>query len=410
MKFSQLTRKQAARRSLHQSPAWIGIAISFYAFITIGISEGGLGVLLPSILKTFDLTPATVTFLFVSQITGYVIAAFSSSLISSRLGLAPMLFAAAITLTVALVIYGFASTWLIMVAAGTLLGLGIGLIDAGINTYMVSDQRKSKWIGLLHAFYGIGALLGPTIATTLLLIGLNWRQVYFVIASNGVLLIVIVAGSMIMHYQPMLIRTAASGSHALANLRFALKTPVVLVSGLFLLFSVGMEASLGVWAYTVQHTSRGISASTAGYSISALWLGFTISRVILGVLINRFGAVRLVNGSLVMLAIGLLSWWLLPGQSVSLPLIGFAIAVIFPSTIWSMPQRVPAAVVPAAIGFATSVASFGAAIIPTTIGWVANRMGLEHIPILILLLAIALAILHQWLAKLAVSHEVNQHA
>jgi len=410
MKFSQLTRKQAARRFPHQSPAWIGVAISFYAFITIGISEGGLGVLLPSILKTFDLTPATVTFLFVSQILGYVIAAFSSSLISSRLGLAPMLFAAASTLTVALVIYGFASTWLIMVAAGTLLGLGIGLIDAGINTYMVSDQRKAKWIGLLHAFYGIGALLGPTIATTLLLLGLNWQQVYFVIASNGALLIVVVAGSMIMHYKPMLIRTAASGSHALANLRFALKTPVVLVSGLFLLFSVGMEASLGVWAYTVQHTSRGIPASTAGYSISALWLGFTISRVILGVLINRFGAVRLVNGSLVMLAIGLLSWWLLPGQSVSLPLIGFAIAVIFPSTIWSMPQRVPAEVVPAAIGFATSVASFGAAIMPTTIGWVANRMGLEHIPILILLLAIALAILHQWLAKLTVSHEVNQRA
>jgi len=53
-----------------------------------------------------------------------------------------------------------------MVASGTLLGLGIGLIDAGINTYIANKQRNANLIGSLHAFYGVGALLGPTIATT----------------------------------------------------------------------------------------------------------------------------------------------------------------------------------------------------------------------------------------------------
>lgn len=396
--------KYSSRRSLHpHAPAWIGIAIAFYAFIAIGIAESGLGVLLPSILETFNLTAATITFLFVSQITGYVLAAFSSSLISSRLGLAPMLLVAAIALTTALVIYGLTPVWLIMVATGTLLGLGIGLIDAGINTYMVSDQQEAKWIGLLHAFYGIGALLGPTIATTLLLFGLNWRQVYFVIASLVALLIVAVGWIILTRYSPMMVRTAASDSHAIANLRLALKTPTILISGLFLLVAVGTEAALGNWAYTVQRVSRGISASTAGYSISAMWLGFTAGRVMLGILVNRLGAVRLVNASLALLAIGLVTWWLLPGQWVSLPIVGFAIAAIFPTTIWLMPQRVPTAVVPAAIGFVTSVASLGAAVIPTTIGWIANRAGLESIPVMILLLAIALAFLHRWLTQQAVS-------
>lgn len=406
MKLNRLSHQNSRRRSPQPKapvPAWMGIAIAFYAFITIGIAESGLGVLLPSILETFDLTPATVTFLFVSQITGYVLAAFSSSLISSRLGLAPMLLIAAITLTTALVTYGLAPAWFIMVAVGTLLGLGIGLIDAGINTYMVSAQREAKWIGLLHAFYGIGALLGPAIATTLLMLGLNWRQIYFVIASIVALLIVGVGWIIIVRYQPMMVRTAASNTHALANLQLALKTPIVLVSGLFLLVSVGIEASLGNWAYTVQHVSRKIPASIAGYSISALWLGFTLGRVVLGFLVNRWGAIRLVNASLTMLAVGLVSWWLLPGQWLSLPLIGFAIGAIFPTTIWLMPQRVPATVVPAAIGFVTSVASLGAAIVPTVVGWVANRAGLESIPVLILLLAIGMAILHRWLTKQVVS-------
>ncbi|MGG6297913.1 MFS transporter [Leptolyngbya sp. AN02str] len=249
----------------------------------------------------------------------------------------------------------------------------------------------------------MGALLGPAIATTLLLFGLNWRQVYFVIASLVALLVIGVGWVIVIRYPPMMRRTATSNSHALANLRFALKTPAVLISGLFLLVAVGTEASLGNWAYTVQQVNRGISPSIAGYSISAMWLGFTIGRMLLGILVNRWGAVRLVTASLALLAVGLLTWWLLPGQWLSLPIIGFAIAAIFPTTIWLMPQRVPAMVVPAAIGFVTSVASLGSAIIPTTIGWVANRIGLESIPMLILLLALALAMLHSWLMRQDIS-------
>ncbi|MBD2314807.1 MFS transporter [Desertifilum sp. FACHB-1129] len=383
------------------SAAWIGIAIAFYAFIAIGIAESGLGVLLPSILETFDLTPATVTLLFVSQIAGYVLAAFSSSLISSRLGLAPMLLVATIALVSALVAYGLSAAWFVMVGFGTLLGLGIGLIDAGINTYMVSDRAEAKWVGLLHAFYGIGALLGPAIATTLLMVGLNWRQVYFAIASLVGLLILGVGWTIATRYTPMMVRTAASGTHALANLRFALQTPAVLISGLFLLVTVGTESSLGNWAYTVQQVSREVAPSTAGYSISAMWLGFAIGRMLLGAAIAWLGAIRLVNVSLTTLALGAVTWWLLPQQWLSLPLMGFAIAAIFPTTIWLMPQRVPAAVVPAAIGFVTSVASLGAALVPTAVGWIADGTGLETIPVLILLLAIALFIVHRWLTQQA---------
>jgi fucose permease len=170
-------------RQRHPMFRWIRVAIAFYAFITIGITEAGLGVLLPSILSTYQLNSATITLLFVSQISGYIVAAFGSSLVSSRLGLARMLLMAAMSLTTALLIYALSPYWLVMVAAGTLLGLGIGLIDAGINTDIVQDPRHANLIGLLHAFYGIGALLGPAIATTLLAIGMNWRQVYLVFAS-----------------------------------------------------------------------------------------------------------------------------------------------------------------------------------------------------------------------------------
>jgi fucose permease len=179
------------------------VAIYFYAFIAIGIAEAGLGVLLPSILVAYDLTPATVTLLFVSQISGYILAALTSSLMSSRLGLGRMLLLAASLLTLSLLIYALSPTWLLMVATGTFLGLGIGLIDAGVNTVIVQDSRTAHLIGMLHGFYGIGALSGPAIATTLLALDMNWRQVYGVLAGIVSLLMLGVLSALICRYPPL---------------------------------------------------------------------------------------------------------------------------------------------------------------------------------------------------------------
>jgi fucose permease len=380
-------------------PLWIGVAIAFYAFIAIGIAEAGLGVLLPSIMLAYDLTPATVTLLFASQISGYILAALTSSLVSSCLGLGRMLFLAASLLTMALLIYALSPAWLLMVATGTLLGLGIGLIDAGVNTYIVQDSRSAHLIGVLHGFYGVGALSGPAIATTLLALGMNWRQVYGALAGIVSLLMVSVLTAMIYHYSPMTKRDSASQPPAWKNLRRSLKTPTVLLTALLLLVYVGLEAAIGNWAYTVQTIVRQTPALIAGYSVSAYWMGLTVGRFILGYFLRSLGAVRTISMSLILLLLGLLSWWQLPDLWISLPLIGFALAAIFPATIWLIPKRLPDTLVPAAVSLATSAASFGAALIPTGIGWLASWAGLAIIPAVMLPLAIVMVGLHYWLMQ-----------
>lgn len=383
-------------RRTNSHPAWIGIALAFYAFIAIGIAEGGLGVLLPSILQTYHLTPATVTALFLSQMTGYITAAITSSLLSSLIGLAQMLLLAAILLTSALVTYAVTPHWFVMVACGILLGLGIGLIDAGINTFIANQQKNANLMGMLHAFYGVGALSGPTLATTLLALGINWRQVYLVVAGVVGVTIVGMLWAVLQRYQPMMVRLSTD-TNPIANLQSALKAPIVLVASLLLLIYVGTEVSIGNWAYTVQHVSRGIPSWIAGYSISCYWLGLTLGRLGTGQMVKVLGVNLTIDLSLALLLLGLLTWWLLPNQELSLPLMGFALAAIFPTLIWSMPQRVPAAMVPAAIGFLASVGSLGAALVPTVIGWIANALSLAVIPALLIPLAVFMLILHRWI-------------
>ncbi|WP_322745604.1 MFS transporter, partial [Plectonema radiosum] len=377
----------------------MSIFLSFYAFIAIGIAEGGLGVLIPSIGKTYNLTSANITLLFLSQVTGYIFAALASSILSSRIGLARMLLLASISLTFALLIYAFSPYWWLMVAAGSLLGLGIGLIDAGINSYIANQQSQADLMGLLHGFYGIGALLGPAIATTLLAVKLPWRSVYLVFAAVVGLMVVGMLWAVISDFKPLTKRIKKSDKTASANLGEALKTPTVLLAGLLLLVYVGTEASVGNWAYSVQNISRGTPTLIAGYSVSAYWLGLTLGRFISGRFVKLWGANRTLNYSLILLVLSLIAWWLLPNQLISLPLIGIALAPIFPLTIWLTPQRIPTAIVPAAIGFITSSASVGAAAIPSFAGYFASRFGLEIIPVLMIPLAGVMVVLHRGMER-----------
>jgi fucose permease len=195
-------------------------------------------------------------------------------------------------------------------------------------------------------------------------------------------------------YQPMMTPLVAS-SNSKTDLRRALKMSIVWVSALMLLIYVGIEVSIGNWAYTVQHVGRGIPTWIAGYSVSGYWLGLTAGRLAMGQMVKYWGAIRTIDLSLTLLIIGLLTWWRFPDQWWSLSLSGFALAAIFPTIIWLMPQRVPASIVPAAIGLLTSIGAIGSAAIPSAVGWIADRAGLEAIPVSLLPLAIFMVGLHR---------------
>ncbi|MCT7949096.1 MFS transporter [Ancylothrix sp. C2] len=377
---------------------WIGNALSFYAFIAIALAESGLGVVLPSIQNTYQLNPATVSLLFLSQMSGYIAAALGSSLLVSKFGLAKTLLLGAISLTSSLFIYAITSSWLVMVLTGTLLGLGIGLIDAGVNTYVASDQTNASITGFLHAFYGIGAVLGPVIATTILSETGNWRTVYLVfVALTGLLVLAMLWATS--HYPPMSRLVRESSANALRHVQIALTSKTVILVAILSFVTVGLEASVNNWAYSVENISRGIPAVLAGYSISAYWAGMTLGRLGMGSAVRRLGAIPTLNASLALLLSSLVVWWLFPFQLWSLLFIGLGGGAIFPLTIWLMPQRVNSNLVPAAISFLTSAASLGASGIPTLLGWAAGVVNLAIIPPLMVVIAILMVVIQHLLNR-----------
>lgn len=67
--------------------------MAFGAFILIGLNDGAMGVLLPSVIAHYHITTSTVGLLFPASAQGYLIAAFNIGALLERLGLAALTFA-----------------------------------------------------------------------------------------------------------------------------------------------------------------------------------------------------------------------------------------------------------------------------------------------------------------------------
>ncbi len=367
----------------------MGVACS--AFVVIGAVEAALGVLVPSLLDTFTLSTGSVTLLLASQIGGYLLAALLNGVVNSRLGLDRLLLVAFTLLASALLLYALTPRWDLMVATGVAVGLGIGLIDAGLNTAVAQHAAGARLIGPLHGFYGVGAVTGPAIATTVLALGGGWRLVYGVLAGlGGLVLLVLWRQRRTCPWQ----RPAGAAGGDWRVLGQALRRPAVLLSGLVLLSAVGIEASIGTWGFSVQHLGRSQSAELAGIGVSLYWLGLTVGRFGFGALVGRLGVIRWISGSLALLLVAQIGWTHGAAPWVALSLAGFGLAGIFPATILLIPRRLPVALVPAAVGLATSAASAGAVVVPTSLGWIAAEMGLAAVPALLIPVVLGLAGLH----------------
>ena len=156
------------------------IGLSFTSFILMGANDGALGVLLPSIRAHYGVNDATISLIFLAGSLGYLTAAFNSGPLTGRLGYRWFLPLGACSTLLGALTYTLMPPFAVILLAGLLVGFGIGCIDAGLNAYIASLPGNTTKLNYLHAFYGVGAWLGPVVASGLLAAQLGWNDVYVI--------------------------------------------------------------------------------------------------------------------------------------------------------------------------------------------------------------------------------------
>lgn len=370
----------------------IMLFIVFCAFISIGFPDAVLGVAWPEMRIDFSRNLPDVALVLVFNSIGYFSSGALAGTILDRYGVGKTL--AFSTLLVAFGLTGYAispSYWLLPAIAVTV-GFGSGAVDAGLNFY-AAENYSNKVMNWLHAFFGIGAMVGPFIMAATLRADYSWRIGYAIVAMVTMVLAIIFVlrmnswGETSTHDDDAEITRIKAMS--------VLRMPLVwLQIGLFF-GMVGIEASVGVWTATILRDRFGESPAQAGLWAGIYWGAVAVGRIFIPVIFAKVPTARVIQGGAIAMFIAALM--LLPDAAwvtkAGVILFGLGNAPMFPNLMTLTPHRYGRDVALHTIGFQVSAATAAAALIPSIAGYIAAATSLIAIPIVIAVVASIVVVL-----------------
>jgi fucose permease len=329
---------------------------------------------------SFDRSLSDVGFILFSSGAGYFLSGIFAGRAIEKLGAGKLL--ALSTSMAAIGLFGYAampSLWPLL-AFAVIIGLGSGAIDTGLN-FFAAEHFSVTVMNWLHAFFGIGAMLGPFIVVTVFAAGGTWRIGYVVVASIIAAMAVVFILTM-SHWGNGAHRDEANPPEKVP-VRAVLRSSAAWLQILMFHVMAGIEAAAGLWTATLMIERFGAGKSEAGIWAGLFWGAMAVGRLVLAPLSGDLDPRRLVQlGTLGVLGGALL---MIPDQKILVQagvlLFGLAMAPLFPTLMSLTPRRLGSGMALHAIGFQVSAATLGIVTIPTVAGIIAERTGFVAIPI-----------------------------
>lgn len=358
------------------------VLLSYAAFVLVGVSAGVNSVLLPAQMGDYGVDRATIGITFFTASAGYVLASLSTGALIHRFGVRIALALGGIGFMLAGLYLATRPPFAAFVLAQLVTGYGTGVLESALNVYLAALPGATTLLNRLHAFFGVGALLGPVLAAWITGFA-SWTVVWLVLA---VACAPLVAGFLVAYpgRQPAAGSPATSAPAAGSMLGAALRDRGVLLGAAMLAVYVGLELSVGNWGFSYLVQARALPASLAGYTVSGYWLGLTLGRFLISPIAARAGAstAGMMYACLAgVTAAATLAW--LPWAavaSVAMALLGFFLGPVFPTTMAIAPRLTQARLVPTAIGVMNAASVVGGAALPWLAGTITQDTGMWVLP------------------------------
>lgn len=379
------------------------LVVSFVSFIVLGIPDGMMGVAWPSISRTFAVPLGSLGLLMAGFTIGYVTTTALLGWIVARLGYGRVMVAAAASMTLGAAAMVFNPWWVGVLVAMTLIGTGSGLLDGGLNAYGAAYFRPRD-LNWLHAFYGIGATLGPAIMTPFTFTTVGWRGGYAVLALFAAIVLIAFLVTRRRWHAP----TGASfrrsarphdGSRGTARGVDRVAFGSILI---FFLYT-GIEVIAGQWAFSLLTIERSVNPATAGTWVGIYWAALTVGRIVFGWISERFPATAILRTTLFGAAVGIGLLFIRVGTvaaPLGLAILGFSLAPMFPLLIGETPRRVGRERADHLIGFQIAAANIGAVTLVGIVGLGVELIDLEVVPWALLISFLVFTTIHEGLVFL----------
>ena len=373
--------------------ATVLLIVIYISFIGLGVPDSLIGSAWPAIHTELNIpveAVSVITFL-ISGCT--VLSSIFSARILNKLGTAKVTaFSTAMT-AAALLGYSFAPSFWFMIPLATVLGLGAGAIDSGLNNY-VALHCKASHMNFLHCFYGVGVSLSPYLMSHALS-NIGWRggYRYAFYVQLGIAIILTVS-------VPLWKKTSSSEepqnetSVNLSLLQMA-KMPDVRLVWVIMLVTNAIEYACGVWGSTYLVEEKGFRTEHGALALTIYYIGMSIGRFASGLLADKIRTWKRISMGTVILAPAV-ALMLLPLHGafsvIGLFLIGLGNGSIYPNMIHLTPHNFGKEASQSIMGSQIAFAYIGVMLAPPTVSLVSGLFGIKIYPVLLAVLYIAMVI------------------
>lgn len=368
------------------------IFIIYLTYISLGLPDSLLGVTWPEMVHDFPVEQSAAGLISMAVAVCTVISSLQTPRILRKIGTGNLIFFSVLLTSIGLIGFSLSQYFYFLLIAAIPLGFGAGAIDTSLNDY-VSVNLEAYHMNWLHAFWGIGATMGPLIMGFTLSNQLSWRRGYFIIAGLQLLIALILFTSLPLWKKDKVTQTASDKpSYSIPVL---IKEKGIVFSLLAFLVYVSLEGTVFLWGSTYLITIKNLTPSTASFILSIFFTSLTVGRILSGFVTFWLSNQKMLYASFGILLLGILS--LAFGSTVllylGLGLIGLGCAAIFPTMMHETPRRFGEGKSSSVIGLQVASGYIGITTLPPLFGVIFQNVSMQLFPVFLVILTLILSVL-----------------
>lgn len=386
------------------------LAIIYLAFISLGLPDSLLGSAWPVMHVELGVATSYAGIITMIISFGTILSSLMSDRLNKKFGTGLVTTCSVFLTAAALFGFSCSNSMFVLCLWAIPYGLGAGAVDAALNNY-VALHYSSRQMSWLHCMWGVGAAISPYIMSFCLTRQLGWQQGY---RTVGILQIILTA--VLLCSLPLWKRVAVRKPEATAETPSAKSIGVlqaVRIKGvpmvLLAFFAYcALEQTAMLWASSYLVQNRGLEAETAARFAAMFLIGITVGRFLSGFLADRWGDRNMIRCGAAIAIAGILLVLIpvsspLPAQ-IGLMITGLGCAPIYPAIIHATPAHFGAEYSQAIIGIQMACAYVGTTFMPPLFGVLAGKIGIGCYPVYLLLFAVLMVGMTEWLNRTVSNH------
>ena len=352
----------------------IGIFIScYYIFFVNGMLALLIGSLLPYIQESYNLDYLFCGILVSAHALGNLCSSFLGGILPIKIGRKNTLLLLGAFGVISFVLMTLNGSHYILLSAFFFTGINRGAVSNFNNSVMNDVATGKAWaLNLLHAFFSVGAFSAPILV---LFITKNTHQNWIFVALIEAILIII--SLLVVFFMNVPNNYPAKKDSGLTDWSFV-KNKYFLVATAILFTYLCAEQAINGWIVTYLKDSKVLSSEFSQIMTSVLWLVILVGRLITAILSTKVKKQYLLLGTgigYIIFALILLFIHQSLITSIGVIGVGLSMAGIYATTISGVGEVLKK--YPAALSILLTVGGLGATIMPSIVGAVAGKIGIE---------------------------------